>query len=58
MREWPRVWRADRGYHVRLCPHRLGHPDPDDVVDLQALGGVSARHHCDGCCIAPLRDAR
>ncbi len=55
MRDWPMVWRERPGYHVRLCSHGIGHPDPDDIVDLQAIGGVSARHRCDGCCIAPLR---
>ena len=56
MRDWPKLWRERLGYHVRLCSHGLGHPDPDDIVGLQAIGGVSARHRCDGCCIAPLRE--
>jgi len=54
MRTWPRVWRQSYGYSDRMCPHGLGHPDPDDVVHLQALGGARTAHACDGCCIAPL----
>ena len=57
MRNWPKVWRPYYGYFDRLCPHDIGHPDPDDVIDLQAVGGICADHVCDGCCIAPLRDA-
>ncbi|MCZ2836576.1 hypothetical protein [Modestobacter sp. VKM Ac-2985] len=56
MREWPLVWDPQRGHYGRTCPHGVGHPDPDDVVFLQSVGGVSGVHPCDGCCIAPLRD--
>ena len=55
MRDWPLVWRAYRGWSDRICRHGVAHPDPDDVLDLQAQGGVSTEHACDGCCIAPLR---
>lgn len=54
MRTWPKVWREYYGYSDRLCSHGVGHPDPDDVVHLQALGGASTAHACDGCCVAPL----
>jgi hypothetical protein len=54
MRTWPKVWRAFYGYSDRMCSHGVGHPDPDDVVHLQALGEVRTEHACDGCCIAPL----
>lgn len=56
MRQWPPVWHALRGHFERTCTHGAGHPDPDDVVYLQLVGGVSGVHRCDGCCIAPLRD--
>lgn len=56
MREWPLVWHPGRGHYQRTCPHGVGHPDPDDVLYLQSVGGVSGAHPCDGCCIAPLRD--
>ena len=57
MRAWTLAWRERLGYCDRLCPHGFGHPDPDDVVRGQAAGGVVAAHECDGCCIAPMRQA-
>jgi hypothetical protein len=52
MRDWPLNWRNDRGIMERLCPHGVGHPDPDDLrVRTVSAEGV---HGCDGCC----RDAR
>lgn len=52
MRDWPLVWRGDKGIFERMCPHGIGHPDPDSIrraveynEDLHA--GV---HGCDGCC--------
>jgi hypothetical protein len=29
MRGFRLHWRADRGIFERLCPHGIGHPDPD-----------------------------
>ncbi|MGY1609820.1 hypothetical protein [Geodermatophilus sp. SYSU D00700] len=58
MRTWPRVWREFYGFSDRVCDHGVGHPDPDDVVHLQSVGGATTAHPCDGCCTAPLRDAR
>ena len=40
---WPQNWRGDRRLMERVCPHGVGHPDPDDIHP----GGV---HGCDGCC--------
>lgn len=28
----------------RTCPHGVGHPDPDDVLNEDKV------HGCDGCC--------
>lgn len=52
MRAFPTHWRADRGLMERICPHGVGHPDPDDLAwqeehRPQAAAGV---HGCDGCC--------
>jgi hypothetical protein len=53
MKDFPTNWRADRGLMERMCPHGVGHPDPDDLafklkVDPEATHwGV---HGCDGCC--------
>ena len=43
MRGWPQRWRSDRGMMERICPHGVGHPDPDDITDDKV-------HGCDGCC--------
>jgi hypothetical protein len=43
MRAFPQHWRADRGIIERICPHGVGHPDPDDKW-------ADDGHGCDGCC--------
>lgn len=43
MRDWPQLWRADRGMMERKCPHGTHHPDPDDL-------NPNTIHGCDGCC--------
>ena len=30
MRSFPQHFRGDRGIMERICPHGIGHPDPDD----------------------------
>lgn len=52
MREWPLHWRDDRGIFERICPHGIGHPDPDSLrreveYHEDTYAGV---HGCDGCC--------
>ena len=47
MRSFPQVWRDDRGLMERICPHGIGHPDPDD---RKASDPVEGMHGCDGCC--------
>lgn len=52
MRDWPLDWRGDKGIFERLCPHRIGHPDPDSerhALEYDELVGVGV-HGCDGCC--------
>jgi hypothetical protein len=46
MKDWPQHYRYDRGMTERICPHGVGHPDPDD----RTANGV---HGCDGCCTPP-----
>lgn len=46
MRSFPQHWRDDRGLMERICPHGVGHPDPDGLESH----GV---HGCDGCCRKP-----
>ena len=47
MRQWPTHWRYDAGKMERLCPHGVGHPDPDSIAY-----GEDSVHGCDGCCSA------
>jgi len=48
MRTWEQHWRPDRGIMERICPHGIGHPDPDDRAIR--LGHDEGTHGCDGCC--------
>lgn len=57
MNGWPTNWRADRGIMERICPHGVGHPDPDDMAYQRRtyMGGrhpeyIDGVHGCDGCC--------
>lgn len=43
MRSFPTHWREDRWMMERICPHGVGHPDPDDKTK-------DTTHGCDGCC--------
>ena len=43
MKAWPQTWRGDRRLMERICPHGVGHPDPDDL-------NPDTVHGCDGCC--------
>ncbi len=57
MREWNLNWRGDKGVMERLCPHGVGHPDPDDAAYQVSVGrGWANVHGCDGCCQTPTRD--
>lgn len=55
MRDWPLHWRDDRRFFERICPHGVGHPDPDQISYWQrkwgrAYADVQAVHGCEGCC--------
>lgn len=43
MRSFPQHFRSDLGFMERICPHGVGHPDPDDK-------NARVIHGCDGCC--------
>lgn len=45
----PLHWRDDRRIFERICPHGVGHPDPDTTY----APGDDDTHGCDGCCAAP-----
>jgi len=55
MANWPQLWRQDKGVMERICPHGIGHPDPDDAAYNRRIGkDYLSIHGCDGCCRAPL----
>jgi hypothetical protein len=43
--EWPTHWRDDMGIMERLCPHGIGHPAAEELVNSFSIGV----HPCDGC---------
>lgn len=47
MRSFKQLWRGDRALMERVCPHGVGHPDPDDPKSKDKYEAV---HGCDGCC--------
>ena len=56
MRSFPTYWRQDRMLMERICPHGIGHPDPDDVAFAASIRSQDqidyyAIHGCDGCCV-------
>lgn len=58
MVDWPTHWREDRKLLERLCPHGIGHPDPDHLDHLPAgRRSIESIHGCCGHCIPP-RDER
>lgn len=55
MRDFPTHWRPDRQLMERICPHGIGHPDPDDIAYKVSVMGekrafYESIHGCDGCC--------
>lgn len=51
MRTWPLNWRNDTGVMERICPHGVGHPDPDDAAfNIRMNLAHMNIHGCDGCC--------
>lgn len=50
MRAFPQHFRYDRMLMERICPHEIGHPDPDDIKLTGPYAESEAVHGCDGCC--------
>jgi len=55
MKTWRQHWREDRRMMERICPHGIGHPDPDELSFLRTrvpkdAVDAHAVHGCDGCC--------
>lgn len=54
MRKWTLHWRSDRGIFERICPHGIGHPDPDQYDYWREIGAeYEGVHGCDSCCTPP-----
>jgi hypothetical protein len=54
MKDWPMLVRMS-SLVERICPHGVGHPDPDSVAWLEENGPEGAKgtwgiHGDDGCC--------
>jgi hypothetical protein len=57
MRSWMLIWRNDRPIFERICPHGIGHPDPDQFDYWQtSKQWFMGTHGCDFCCYAPRND--
>jgi hypothetical protein len=59
MRAFRQLWRDDRGIMERLCPHGVGHPDPDEEdfwAKKYGPDNYMGVHGCDGCCRSVLPD--
>jgi hypothetical protein len=55
MVDFPTHYRTDRQLMERICPHGIGHPDPDAIAFAAKMKGVKFAgaelvHGCDGCC--------
>ncbi len=51
MRHFKLHWREDRRIFERICPHGVGHPDPDQWFFWRKTNQEwQGRHGCDGCC--------
>lgn len=56
MRAWPTNFRTGGMFDIkpahmeRICPHGVGHPDPDDAAFQASIGSDVGVHGCDGCC--------
>lgn len=59
MLSFPLKWRqADPLFDIkpshfeRICPHGIGHPDPDSTIWLMNACEIDVSvHGCDGCCL-------
>lgn len=56
LKTFPTRWRDDIKAMERLCPHKIGHPDPDHLAWVKRNRSDTAYqsallHVCDGCCV-------
>ena len=52
MRAFPQHWRDDRALMERICPHGIGHPDPDHMAWYRTQRTVKDAYYesIHGCC--------
>ena len=56
MSDWPTNFRTGDAFDIkpphmeRICPHGVGHPDPDDAEYWRSRHQEVSVHGCDGCC--------
>jgi len=58
MKYFPTNWRRHEYLMERVCPHGIGHPDPDHIQFMRDTAGekvaeTQSVHGCDGCCSRP-----
>ena len=52
LKDAPLRWREDRHIWERICPHGIGHNDPDSTAYNRKHGfNDRGDHGCDGCCM-------
>ncbi len=58
MKDWPLLWRGDKGIFERICSCDTGHPDPDSIAYMKTIGvtWVSV-HGCCGHCVSLVESA-
>jgi hypothetical protein len=48
MRDFPQHWNSNTMIMERMCPHDVGHPDPDEFKLIE--NEILRVHECDSCC--------
>lgn len=58
MRDMPQNWFQETGIMLRICPHDVEHPDPDDIAYFRRtmnpnVAKAKSIHECclEGCCV-------
>lgn len=51
MKDWPLLWRADKGSMERVCPHGIGYPAMEDIMfrERNNLPTISVFGSCPDC---------
>lgn len=62
MKDWKLIFR-ESGMLERICPHGIGHPDPDTMSFVKRRLGKEISeyegvHGCDGCCVLVIHETK